>query len=197
MWGGSALGNLLTLPPPSLCPSLARSGEQRLQPHGAGREDPGRERGAGPAPARQPPGQHLWGPDHGLDGERGHHRSQVRGERTAPACPPFSPLPRDHLRLGEKPSLAPRLQKLGCCVVGNPENQRGVIFYELAIPSLTSRALLVAIACIGSAKALGPALRPPLGPALPALFLNLLLPADRAGCAPLPVLHVPSSCTYS
>lgn len=71
---GSALGNLLTS---SLYPSLVRSGEQRLQPHGAGREDAGGECGAGPAPPRQSPGQYFWGADHGLDGERGHHCSQV------------------------------------------------------------------------------------------------------------------------
>lgn len=44
----------------------------------AGREDAGGERGAGAAAARKPPGQHLRGSDHGLDGERGDHRCEVR-----------------------------------------------------------------------------------------------------------------------
>lgn len=71
--GQSVLRDRLT----SLPCSLTRS-RQGLQQHGASREDPSGERGTGAASSCQPSGQYLWGPDHGLDGERGHHRSQVR-----------------------------------------------------------------------------------------------------------------------
>lgn len=66
--------------------SLTRSG-QGLQQYGASREDPSGECGAGAASSCQSPRQYLWGPDHGLDGERGHHCSQVGQSLDA-----FSPL---------------------------------------------------------------------------------------------------------
>lgn len=43
----------------------------------AGREDASGERGAGAAAAYEPPSQHLWWPDHGVDGERGYDFCKV------------------------------------------------------------------------------------------------------------------------
>lgn len=43
----------------------------------AGRADASGERGAGTAAAYQPPSQHLWGPDYGVDGERGYDFCEV------------------------------------------------------------------------------------------------------------------------
>lgn len=72
---GSALGNLLTssLYPPPWSDLRAETAATwcRLRRRSGG------ECGAGPAPPRQSPGQYFWGADHGLDGERGHHSSQV------------------------------------------------------------------------------------------------------------------------
>lgn len=42
-----------------------------------GRADASGERGAGTAAAYQPPSQHLWGPDYGVDGERGYDFCKV------------------------------------------------------------------------------------------------------------------------
>jgi len=43
----------------------------------AGRADAGGECGAGASATCQPSSQHLWGPDHGLDGECGYNCSEV------------------------------------------------------------------------------------------------------------------------
>ncbi len=43
----------------------------------ASRADTSGERGAGAAATCQPSSQHLWGPDHGLDGECGYNCSKV------------------------------------------------------------------------------------------------------------------------
>lgn len=47
----------------------------------ASRADKSGERGAGAATAYKPPSQHLWGPDHGLDGERGYNFCKVCANR--------------------------------------------------------------------------------------------------------------------
>lgn len=78
--GQSILGDLLTSPPSS----LTRSGQGQQQ-YGASREDPSGECGTGVASSCQSSGQYLWGPDHGLDGECGHHCSQVRQPLFAPS----------------------------------------------------------------------------------------------------------------
>lgn len=47
----------------------------------ASRADESGERGAGAATAYKPPSQHLWGPDHGLDGECGYNFCKVCANR--------------------------------------------------------------------------------------------------------------------
>lgn len=56
----------------------------------AGRADASGERGAGTAAAYEPPSQHLWGPDYGVDGERGYDFCEVCTNSPGhplPSCP--------------------------------------------------------------------------------------------------------------